>query len=132
MTSKPPFAAALEFLIRNTKTSQGKIALSIGVTQSYISGMVKGHRNGSEQTRRDIASFFNIEYDEFLKMGQRIVENEGSLSINGEMATVRRYTMIDRLFDRINQINETDPDKIRLIEGFIEGVALSMLEKKKS
>ena len=73
MENEPtPFSAAFKYLIESDKkVTQTKIAHKTGLRQSYISALKNADRDGSEKTRRKVASYFKIPYDDFLEIGRR-------------------------------------------------------------
>lgn len=76
----PAFSKALKHFIDTGKNiTQAKIAAKTGVKQSMVSGMKTGKRAGTEDSRRAIAAFFGKEYDEFLKIGERLAEMESTI-----------------------------------------------------
>ncbi|MCK9174317.1 MAG: hypothetical protein M0O96_03465 [Desulforhopalus sp.] len=81
MKKETPFAAAL-----NSLTSQkgygvkGRCAGAVGISNGYFSELLKGKKEGAEKVRRAIAAYFELNYEEFLALGHRL--------INGEEATV--------------------------------------------
>ena len=69
-----PFQKALEHMIdQQGWGAQTKLSKAINISQQMISMMIKGTSEGTEKTRRKIAAFFNLEYEEFLKLGEKII-----------------------------------------------------------
>jgi transcriptional regulator with XRE-family HTH domain len=74
--NKTAFSTALAYFLENSpdeKTTQGQLADRIKKSQTYISMLKHGKRNGSEKTRRDIAAFFEKNYQDFLDIGKNIL-----------------------------------------------------------
>lgn len=135
-----PFSVALGYLIANGRgITQTKVARAVGISQPYISDLVKGDRSGSETTRRDIAAFFEIAYDEFLDMGLRIlngVQNESPEINKRTLNQGGRQSVRERIFDKINRIELIDHRKLHVVETFIDGLSAGLpaepLDQKKT
>jgi transcriptional regulator with XRE-family HTH domain len=130
------FHRALRYFIDNGKNiTQTRISKATGIKQGMISGMKTGKRYGTEDNRRKVADFFRKPYDEFIEIGQRLIdaENKAGLSTPADTSPVQRRStdtgnmvelsehqvMVTRFKDpeRGKEINETllkieelDPD----------------------
>jgi transcriptional regulator with XRE-family HTH domain len=129
ITNKP-FSIALGYLIANGKgVTQTKVAHAIGISQPYISDLIKGDRSGSEATRRDIADFFGIDYEEFLNIGNRIingVQNKHPEINSREPKKGAQPSVKDRVLEKINRIEIADQQKLQVIETFLDGLAAGL------
>jgi len=127
---KKPFNVALGYLIANGKgITQTKVALAVGISQPYISDLIKGDRSGSETTRRDIAAFFGIDYEEFMDLGSRIIN--GVLNENPQINQRRlksgvQQSVKDRIFEKIERIEFMDHLKLQVVETFIDGLSAGL------
>lgn len=66
-----PFSKALKhFLDEDDSITQTKLAEKIGISQSYISGLKTGDKEGSEKIRTKIAEYFGKTYFEFIDFGR--------------------------------------------------------------
>jgi transcriptional regulator with XRE-family HTH domain len=54
--------------------SESKLARAIGRSPQYIGQLRKGEKLGAEQTRNDIAAFFEFTYEGFLEFGRKLNE----------------------------------------------------------
>jgi transcriptional regulator with XRE-family HTH domain len=78
----PAFSKALAHFISTGKNiTQAKISAETKIKQSMISGMKTGKRAGTEKTRRLVAAFFNKEYEEFLKIGEKLLTAETNIDV---------------------------------------------------
>lgn len=131
-----PFSKALIHFIETGKNvTQTKISKTTGIKQGMISGMKAGKRKGTEDGRRAIAAFFNKTYEEFLEIGQKLIdsENKAILSSTDSPSTLQTTVskksvnsseyqkMVRRFIDpkrgnHLNQIllkiEELDPDAL--------------------
>jgi SOS-response transcriptional repressor LexA len=73
-----PFSTSLRELFKQSEWgAKSKCAKSIGKSVGYLSELSSGKKQGTEEVRRQIASFLGHTYEEMLSLGQWIVE-EGS------------------------------------------------------
>ena len=81
--TETPFSAALTYLLsKNKKITQTKLAEEIEMSQSYISALKNGEKDGSEDTRRKISEIFGYHYNDFLKLGEWVIKNNDQQNIN--------------------------------------------------
>jgi transcriptional regulator with XRE-family HTH domain len=72
---KDPLAAAMEYFMWLGKITQDEMAEYAGYqNRNMIAAILGGHSPGSEPKRRAIAAHFGFEYDEFLKIGRKIID----------------------------------------------------------
>lgn len=77
---KAAFSRALRYFIENGKNiTQTRISKATGIKQGMISGMKNGTRRGTEESRRAIADYFGKPYEEFLDIGQRLLDGESAI-----------------------------------------------------
>lgn len=69
------FGAALNYFLRkNGHGASTRLANAVECSSGYISDLMAGKKEGSEKIRRKIARYFDIEYEEMLRLGGWIVE----------------------------------------------------------
>jgi transcriptional regulator with XRE-family HTH domain len=131
-----PFSKALIHFIETGKNvTQTKISKTTGIKQGMISGMKTGKRKGTEDSRRSIAAFFNKTYEEFLEIGQKLIDSENKAIISSTdspptlqttvserpIVLTEHQKMVKRFIDpkrgnHLNQIllkiEELDPDAL--------------------
>ena len=89
------FRVALQHFIDTKKNvTEAWVADKIGMSQSYISMILSGQRNGTVKTRSAIAAAFKMDYVEFWQLGKRlsIKQEEGEDSSdmdNSELTRVK-------------------------------------------
>lgn len=54
-------------LLTQSNRTQAELAETVGVSQAFISGVVKGYKIPSVAVAKRIANFFNIKIDELLE-----------------------------------------------------------------
>jgi transcriptional regulator with XRE-family HTH domain len=82
------FSRALRYFIENGKNiTQTRISKATGIKQGMISGMKTGKRYGTEESRREIAAFFGKPYEEFLQIGERLIDAESKAGLSGTAPT---------------------------------------------
>lgn len=70
-----PLAAAAKYFKDNVKGApQKKIAAFVGISQPYISQLVNGDRAGNLNQWRKFAEFFGVEYADFYRLGEAVLE----------------------------------------------------------
>lgn len=72
-----PFAVGIKHLLAEKGWSQGMLARRIGRSQSYISHIIRGDREGRRTTLEQIAEAFGSTYEEMLALGRRLLAGEG-------------------------------------------------------
>jgi transcriptional regulator with XRE-family HTH domain len=134
------FSKALRYFIENGKNiTQAKIAKHTGIKQGMISGMKTGKRWGTEESRRAIAAFFNKPYEEFLTVGEQLLETENSLSATHAQSASNITNMADKhkaLIDEYQQkelaleinhllveIERKNPALLTIIKAQLSGMA---------
>jgi phage repressor protein C with HTH and peptisase S24 domain len=89
MNKETPFAAALNWLTSQKGYGvKGRCAGAVGISNGYFSELLKGKKEGAEKVRRAIAAYFELNYEDFLALGRRL--------INGEEATVPASAPVQR------------------------------------
>lgn len=89
---KDVFRAALTQLLQERGT-QSRCAKAAGITPSSLNDIVKGRKQGSEETRRAIAQALGRSYEDMLNLGREALGLERVVSadeIGGEFDYVRR------------------------------------------
>lgn len=85
------FSRALRYFIETGKNiTQTRISKATGIAQGMISGMKTGKRYGTEESRRAVANFFGQPYEEFLKVGYRLLAAEKNAGLPDTQATPPR------------------------------------------
>jgi hypothetical protein len=70
-----PFAIALSYCLKmEGYGAQSKLGRKVQKSQSFISEIANGLRDGSENTRREIAKYFGYNYDYFLELGAALLK----------------------------------------------------------
>jgi transcriptional regulator with XRE-family HTH domain len=101
------FSRALQHFIKAGKNiTQTKIAAKTGIKQGMVSGMKTGKRWGTEENRRAIADYFNKSYDEFLDIGQALLDAENSIIKNDKPADS----------PNIHRLNDIHEDVIKMFQ----------------
>ena len=71
------FVAALKTEVeRGPRGTQAKLARLANVSPGQVTDILKGRQNGSEETKRALASAMGWEYEELLKYGKCLVEGK--------------------------------------------------------
>lgn len=72
------FRAALAFLLKKEgRGSQTRLAQITKIDRGYLNGIVKGRKPGSEEKRGEISAHFEMNYEDMLSLGRRILNGEG-------------------------------------------------------
>ncbi|EPR39659.1 putative phage repressor [Desulfovibrio sp. X2] len=79
LTTGKIFGAALKHVLREQpRGTQARLAEAMNKESSYIADIKQGRGGGTEETRRYIASFLNVPYEEMLAIGRAILRGEES------------------------------------------------------
>jgi len=79
---KTPLAAALDFFLKISGTTQKELAWEVGYSNANsISAVLAERTGGTEVKRRAIAEFFGCDYEEFLAIGQHILNTKNDSGI---------------------------------------------------
>jgi transcriptional regulator with XRE-family HTH domain len=71
------FRVALLFLLeKEGRGTQTRLAEKQKIDQGYLNAIVKGRKPGSEMMRGKIAAYFEIDYENMLSLGRRILAGE--------------------------------------------------------
>ena len=72
------FEVALSHLLPKGEAAEKRrnILTLCNIIEGYLSNLISGRRAGSEKIRRCIASTLGYEYEEFLSLGRRLLNNE--------------------------------------------------------
>jgi transcriptional regulator with XRE-family HTH domain len=98
-TYTDPLVAAMAHFMRLEDLTQDEMAKAIGYkNRNMISAMLGERTPGAEPKRRAIAKHFGYGYDEFLNVGQKIINGEISIMSGKEIiasidATLPSYAM---------------------------------------
>lgn len=102
-----PFAAALYQMIQvERRCSQKQLADTVGYKQASISALMLEKTEGVEKKRRKIAEFFGFQYEEFLSIGQKIIDKQE------ELLTISEPTAVADIVDEARKRHQI------VIEGF--------------
>ncbi len=106
--TKTPFGEALKHYRKAEKNlTQPKLAKKLGVSQSMISDIEKGKKDGSAELREKIAEYFKIPYSDFLELGREKLQPDISLIEK----TVRK--VLDEGNQSNNIIDYQNPIKVK-------------------
>lgn len=71
------FRAALNYLLKQEGIgAQTRLADQLSIDRGYLNAIVRGRKSGSEKKRAQIASHFNMTYEDVLSLGRRILEGD--------------------------------------------------------
>lgn len=69
------FRAALNYLLaKEGRKAQTRLAEEQGIDRGYLNAIIKGRKSGSDAIRTKITAYFNLDYEEMLSLGRRIVD----------------------------------------------------------
>ena len=98
--------------------TKARIARKIKVKNSYITELVKGDRIGSEDKRREIASFFGYSYEAFLEIGDRLFDNEDFQVINDSLKSEKPTrindsdSVLSAVIDKWQFLSDSDKEQV--------------------
>jgi len=71
------FRAALTYLLEQEgRGAQTRLADELKIDRGYLNAIVRGRKSGSEKKRGQIASHFDLLYEDMLSLGRRILNGE--------------------------------------------------------
>lgn len=89
-----PFSIALKYLVDSESHGiNTRLAHDIDKSTGYVSEIISGKKDGTEEVRRKIAHFFGIKYSVMLSLGQWILEERDPTEY---MAICKRQAEVDR------------------------------------
>lgn len=93
--TKEKFSAALSWMIGNKKITQKELANNCGMSPSSVTDYKTGRREGDEDTRKKIAKYLGCDYQDFLSLGQWILDGnkpeEWTPPAKGHLAPPLKY-----------------------------------------
>lgn len=75
---KTPFSAALSYYLDKKWGTAAALARTIDKSSGYVSTLGSGKKKGDEEVRRTIARYFGYAYDDFLDLGQWILDGKAA------------------------------------------------------
>jgi len=74
---KTPFSSALDFFLKVSGVTQKELASEVGYrNRNSISAILLERTSGVEEKRRAIAEYFGCDYEEFLAIGQHLLNTQ--------------------------------------------------------
>lgn len=71
------FRAALNYLLaKEGRKAQTRLAGQQGIDRGYLNAIIKGRKSGSDAVRAKITAHFNMDCEEMLSLGRRIMDGE--------------------------------------------------------
>lgn len=72
-------AALAHLLVREGRGAQSRLATQQGIDRGYLNAIVKGRKTGSEVIRDKITKYFQMEYEEMLALGRKILDGQAGV-----------------------------------------------------
>lgn len=126
-TRRDAFHRAFRFFLENTKgVTQDKVSKKTGIKQGMISGMKTGKRYGTEDGRRLVAEYFGKTYDEFVDVGEALLEAErkATLSVSTPPISCRanpsNLESIDHLHWKVVEQFDQKDKALRINQALVE------------
>jgi len=126
---KTPFQTALAYSLEKMGWgAKSRVAKKIGKSQQLISAMATGVSEGSESTRRDLANYFNLNYEDFLELGRSLL-NAGtpqSEQCHVSSDAAKYGTEVDSLIKMTREILESNTDYSQSLSANIKSFHTAM------
>ena len=89
-----PFSVALSWLLKENGWGSGsRLAIAVGIMPGYVSELAAGRRKGDADLRVLICKHFKLSYDEFLHLGQWILDGKNPEDWKPSITGTGSFTM---------------------------------------
>lgn len=128
-TPTDQFRAATRHLLDvRGRGAQARLAETTGIDKGHLNGIIKGRAPGSEDVRAKIAAALNMQYEELLALGRKLLAGENVGVMAGEMPALGGHIEASSGPAEIDpEIAEAlrDPETRALVKGIIIGLKAS-------